>query len=307
MTLLHGIPVNIALSQNASINVAIRQIVMNLAGSYDKYGKPHVVRLIDNAMLDADGTEPGTELKWIRQRLQGQQPGPAELAQLDHFDLRQPVHMCIGTLPGTAAMSGFTVPTPTPRLLKHFCASVKHRGADSRMWRRDEISAEGIPLVINPIHTPVTLALSRMRNIEKLLTKKHVIWSMFVDDASDAAHLWRGIQKNFAQPLAHHLIVAFGIPPEVRTPDGMVQLPAPTFTVQDVRDWLEAIGTALTFPADLIDRWARRVLLSIGGGTDALPIHAVYEHLAHHSDVIRIHRTPEALSHILDDFDLYEG
>ena len=123
-------------------------------------GEWRLLRLVDNALPQVQGTEAGTELLKIRGQLLDVQKGlwpvpahPADIARVHLFDLRKPVGVCVWSLPDVPKASGFVVTTPAPRLLGYFCDSLKQRGAGEGRWGRDEVAATGTPMVIDPKHT----------------------------------------------------------------------------------------------------------------------------------------------------------
>lgn len=313
--LLRGMP-NVFLYRNESGNVHA-DIALLVTQSLDVFGEDGewcLLQLVDNALPQVRGTEIGTKLLRIRQQLLEVQKGlwrvpvhPAELAQVHLFDLRKTVGICIWSLPDVPRASGFVVTTPTSRLLRYFCDSLKQSGAAEGRWSRDEVVMTGPPTVIDPRYSPVAAVVSKSDKFRSLLSEKHVIWPIYVDDAAEAAALWRQLEGAFEKTLEHHLVITFGMPAGTDVPPGMTMLPAPKFTSRDISNWLAAIGKTLTWRDEEIDWWAQLILVHCAGNPDDLPIEMVYDQLEHHCGLIAQYRNPKDLMKALRILDLIGG
>ena len=274
-----------------------------------------LLQLVDNALPPVKGTEVGTKLLKLRQQLvdvyktlRHVQVHPVEVAQVHLFDLKQTVYMCIWSLPPAAAASGFVVTTPTSRLLRHFCESLKQRGAGEGIWAREEVAEPGTPMVVNPVHTTVAGVASKADKYRAMLAKKHVLWPIYVDNFDDAKVLWQQLQGVFEKTLEHHLVITFGMPADTEVPPGMKLLPAPIFTSQDVSNWITPIGKILTWHKEEIDWWAKLILVNCVGSQETLPIKMVYQQLERHYELITQYRNnPEDLMNALKDLELIGG
>ena len=87
----------------------------------------------------------------------------------------------------------------------------------------------------------------------------------------------------------------------------MTMLPAPTFTSQDVSNWVSAIGKTLPWPEQKIDWWAKLILVNCVGNREDLPIEMVYEQLERHYGLITQYRNPDDLMNALKDLELIGG
>ena len=226
--LLSGMP-DLFLYRNEEGNARgdVTLLVAQLSEIFGANGEWRLLQLVNNALPLVRGAEVGTELLTIRDRLlevrRGLRPvpvHPAEVAQVHLFDLRKPVYICIGKLPDVPHVSGFVITTPISRLLRYFCESLKQRGAGDGIWGRDQVAAPGAPMVIDPRYTTVAAVASRSDNFRRLLAHKHVLWPIYVDNATDAAALWQQLEGAFEKTLEHHLVITFGMPA------GQTRLPA---------------------------------------------------------------------------------
>jgi len=313
--LLSGMP-NVFLYRNESGNVSA-DIALLVTQSVDVFGgdgKWCLLQLIDNALLQVRGTEVGTKLLRIQEQLLEEQKGlrriqvhPTEVAQVHLFDLRKPVGICIWSLPDIPKATGFVITTPTRRLLRYFCDSLKERGASEGIWGRDEVAPPGPAMVIHPQHTSVAFAAAKSDNYRRMLTKKHVLWPIFVDNTADATALWQQLAGAFENTLEHHLVITFGMPAGTDPPPGMTILPVPIFTSQDISNWVSAIGKTLTWPEKEIAWWAKLILVNCIGNDEDLPIEMVYEQLERHCGLITQYRNPDDLMNALKDLELIGG
>jgi hypothetical protein len=308
--LLTGIPNRFLHRNEGNARGDMLLLVDQLAGIFGPNGEWRLLQFVNNALPSVEGSEPGLRLHQIRKDLAHLERGfrsvhvhPAEVAQVHLFDLRQPVSICIGSLPAVAGASGFVIRTPTPRLLAYFCDSLKQRGQESRVWRRDEVAATMTPLVIDPKHTTVALAAGKSDRVRSLLARKHVLWPVYVDDAADAAALWRQLDETFGATLAHHLVVAFGMPSGTEVPAGMTLLPAPRFTSVDISNWVSDIGRTLPWHQAEIEWWAGVIVTGCSGNPDDLPIEAVYQQLEDHCRLIAQNRDPDDLMNALRELE----
>jgi len=311
--LLAGIPNTAYFTRNSdNARGDVMMLVLQLEENFGAKGEWRLLQLVDNALPGVQGTELGMQLRQIREELlkveEGDRPvqvHPVEMAQVHLFDLRPPVITCIALLPTIARASGFVVPTPTPRLLAYFCDSLKQRGAEYNRWSRNQVAtAGGTPLVIDPRHTAVAVVLARADKVKSLLAKKHVIWPIYVDNSTDAATVWEELRKAFEKAYEHHLVITFGMPAGIDVPTGMVCLPSPKFTSQDVSNWVNDIGKVLAWREAAIERWASVILLGCADNQDDLPIEMLYERLEMHRGLITQNRTENELMNALDDLEL---
>jgi len=314
--LLRGMP-SVFLYRNESGNVHA-DVALLVTQSLDVFGEGGewcLLQLVDNALPQVRGTEVGMKLLKIRRQLLEVQKGlwripehPAEVARVHRFDLRIPVGICIWSLPGVPKVSGWVVTTPTPRLLGYFCESLKQSGVDERRcWGRDEVAATGPPMVIDPRHTTVPVVVNKSNKVRSLLAGKHVLWPIYVNDAADAAALWRQLEGEFEKTLEHHLVITFGMPAGTEVPPGMTVLPVPKFTQQDISDWIAVIGKTLTWREEEIDWWAKLILMNCASNPDDLRIETVYEQLEHHCGLVTQHRNPDDLMNALKVLELIGG
>jgi hypothetical protein len=263
--------------------------------------------LIDNAIPSVAGTDLEQELQQLRKEVvkgaQAQQTSPAEMAQVYLFDLRQPVMMCIGQLPPDGGVSGFMLRAPSPRILRYFCDSLRHRGAYNGFWTRDQVAAPGSPVVIDPIHTDMATAIKKVVNIRTLLETKSVLWSAYVRNAGDAQALWAGVRDAFNRQPTRHLIVVFGIPEDMALPDGMKGLPPPAFRTDDVACWVRDIVKVQAWGQSLVERWTSVIVMGYAG-KEVLPVDDVYERLERHYALLNEHRDEQALLQALRELEM---
>jgi hypothetical protein len=312
--LLAGIPHDYFTRNPANLFGDVMLLVSQVEEIFGAKGDWCLLQLVDNALPAVCGTELGKRLQQIRAELVEVEKGlrpvqahPAEVAQLHLFDLRRPVFTCMGLLPLDAKVSGFVVTTPTPKLLSYFCDSLKLRGAEY-IWSRDEVATTGTPQVIDPKYTPVTVVVNKSDKVRSLLAKKHVIWPIYVSDATDAVAVWRKLDRAFEKTLERHLVIVFGMPTGADVPPGMVLLPAPKFTSKDISNWVGDIGKALTWHETVTERWASVILVGCAGNADDdLPIEMVYEQLELHCRCITQNRNPHDLMNALEDLELIGG
>jgi hypothetical protein len=313
--LLAGIPRHVTSTRNeANARGDVMILVLQLEESFGPAGEWRLLQFIDNAIPTVLGSELARELRAIRQELEqargGARPAvrhPAEVAQVHLFDLRRPVLTCIGMLPPRAAVSGFVLPSPTPRLMGYFCESLKHRGVDGRAWSRDQVAPPRPTLEIDPVHTTVAGAVAGALKMGPLLSRKHVIWPAYVRAPADAEALWRGVSGGYAQPVDRHLVVIFGMPAGVAAPAGMFVLPAPQFSQQDVASWLGDIARVMAWEEAVVQRWAGVIVTGFAAGQDDLPIDGVYDRLEYHRGLLVDIKTQEALVQALEDLELIGG
>ncbi|MFC9356445.1 hypothetical protein ACFTZB_07655 [Rhodococcus sp. NPDC057014] len=311
--LLAGIPGAVYFSRNAGNSRGdVMLLVLQSEEAFGPKGEWRLLKIIDNALDTVEGTELGLELRAIRQQLlrlveEDIQPvklHPADVAAVHLFDLRQPVLMCLGQLPIEAGTTGFVVNTPTPRLLAYFCDSVKQRGAGYGTWSRNDVATTGPPLVIDPKHTTAAVVLSKIDKVRSLLAKKHVLWSMYLEDAAEADAVWGDLATAFSDTLDHHLVITFGMPADTPVPASMVLLPAPKFTSRDISNWVREIGTTLAWRDSVVEQWASVILVDYAGNPHDWPIELVYERLEYHRDLVTHHRTSDELLGALRDLQL---
>jgi len=311
-TLLAGIPQLAHLGRNpTNASGDVMMLILQLEDNFGPGGEWRLLGFIDNALPSVAGTslaqelqELRRELMRVRDRIHPKQVHPAELAQPYLFDLRQPVLLCVNSLPGEASMCGFVVPTPTPRLLPYFCDSLKHRGVEERYWKRDQVAVTCATLRIDPLHTTVDLALRKACSNKPLLEKKIVVWAVYVKEASDAKALWLGLQDAFRPAPGHHFVVVFGMPANAHPPAGLMLLPSPVFTKKDISDWVGAIAERLAWRDGLVKRWTAVIINGYADSENDLPIECVYERLEFHRDLVTKNQTEEALIECLSELEL---
>jgi hypothetical protein len=308
--LLAGMPLRFLHRNEANAYGDMLLLVDQLSGIFGANGEWRLLQFVNNALPPVDGTDLGARLKQLRADLLELERGfrpvhvhPAELAQVHLFDLRLLVNICSGSLLGPAKASGWVITTPTPRLLAYFCDSLKQRGAGDGVWNRDEVATPTPPLVIDPRHTTVAYVAARSEKVRSLLTRKHVLWPIYVADAADAEALWLQLSETFEETPEHHLVIALGMPAGTNPPAGMTPLPAPRFTSQDIVNWLSPIGKTLTWQQRRIEWWAKLILTGCAGNPDDLPIEMVYEQLERHRGLITQHRNPADLMNALEDLE----
>ena len=313
--LLAGIPQVQAFSrnpENARGDVTI--LVLQLEDNFGPQGEWRLLQFLDTAARSVLGTQSGQDLQDIRLELERVRLGtrvsvvhPAEVAQVHLFDLRRPVLTCIGMLPPQAAVSGFVLPSPTPRLMGYFCESLKHRGVDQGAWSRDQVAPTRPALEIDPRHTPVAAAVASALKMSPLLARKHVIWPAYVRTQGDADVFWQGVSGGYARPVDRHLVVIFGMPPGVAAPRGMFALPAPQFSQRDVASWVGDIARVMAWQEAVVQRWAGVIITGFGADQNDLPIDGVYDRLEYHRGLLADIKTQEALMQALDDLELIGG
>lgn len=282
-------------------------IVAQLEESYDASGNLYLVKVLETVAPDetTDGPGEGTELDRelrelkveLRRWVKGSRPKRLaldEVGQLHLFDLRRPVLTCLGTL--DARVQGFVLPTPTPRLLRYFCESLRHRGAEQKVWERDHVTTSGAPLVIGPRYATAAFAIERAAKARSILATKDLIWAVHVPDAQDAQALWAGVAAAYREPPGQRFVVVFGMPPGAATPGEMVALPAPIFTERDISSWLDDIVKASSWTEAVLPRWTRAIVACCPGRPDDLPIDVVYEQLEYHRGLLADCHTEEMLS-----------
>jgi hypothetical protein len=270
-----------------------------------------LLQLVDNAIRTVVGTELARKLGRIRQDLVSAMEGlrrtqvdPAAVAQVHLFDLRQPVLGCIAALAGGVGLAGFVLPTPTSRLLRYFCESLKHRGAELKEWTRDQVVVPDAPLQIEPLHTTVEFATAKAGRFHGLLQRKSVIWAVFVRNPGDAVALWSNVRAAFAQRRPeNHMVIVFGMLEAAAAPEQMLLLPSPRFTQKDVANWLTDIARARAWQESLVQRWTAVIVR--GYTTEgALPIEIVYDRLETHSSLPRDYQTEQDVLQRLEELEL---
>jgi hypothetical protein len=296
-TLLAGIPKAGFLTRNpANDRGDVMVLVLQLEETYGPNREWRLLQLIDNAAASIPGTDLAKQLAEIRRALleaaRPRNPRAAETAQVHLFDLRQPVMMCVGQLPRSGGMSGFVVPAATPRLLRYFCDSLQHRGAEYGAWTRDLIAATRSPVVIGPLQTAISVALTQAKRVESLLAVKHVLWPAYVESEADANALWQGLNATFTQPPQTHLVVVFGMPDGVGAPASMKQLPSPAFTPHDVSNWGMDIAKANAWNDALVKRWTTVIVMGYTSG-GPLPVDIVYDRLERYHGLVNEYRDDE--------------
>jgi hypothetical protein len=308
-TLLAGIPNAGAFARNPANGTGdITVLILQLEDNYGREGEWRLLRFIHNAAASVPGTELGRKLETIRQDLQ-QAARPrtisaAETAQVHLFDLRQSVMMCVGQLPPDGGISGFVVPGATPRLLRYFCDSLRHRGVEYGVWTRDRVAAPTPPLFIGPLQTAVSVAAGHATRVRQLLAVKHVLWPAYVENTADGDSLWQAVKAVFDRPPQKHMVVVFGMPEERALPAGMLPVPSPRFTSKDVASWITDIAKAKAWHDSLVKRWTTVIVMGFTSG-GALPVDIVYDRLEHYHGLVNEHRDDEqALLQALEDLEL---
>jgi hypothetical protein len=301
--LLGDIPHGSLRREPGNAHVDMRLIVNYLEEFFGPYGEWRLLEFLDAALSTVPGVELEAELLQIRQRLLTEkdrhwpvQPDPADVGQVHNFDLRRPVSFCaVSLLELDCQVSGFVVTTPTPRLLRHFCERLRHRGEAEGLWRREQVAEPKPALVIDPMHTPVPLAPGKLDEVRARLAWQHFLWPIYVADADDARALWKQLKAAFDATLDHHLVVTFGMPAGAKAPEDMTLLPEPRFTRQDISDWVSPIGAAVPLDSSDVELWARVIEQGCAARSDVLPIEIVYEQLELHYGLLTRNRRPANL------------
>jgi hypothetical protein len=260
----------------------ITTLVLQLEDNFGADSGWKLLRLIDNAARQVPGTELCNILGEIRQELLRlpRTARLAELGQVHFFDLRQLVFRCVASLPTEGGLSGFLVRGATTRLLRYFCDSLKHRGADMQAWSRERVAISGAPLVVGPLMTPVKLAVGHAAKHKSRLASAHVIWPVYFESPSDCDVLWQDLKATFDQCRRQHMIVVFGLAAasSVPTIPELQSLPEPAFTSLEVSEWMAAIGTGRSWSASLVKQCIDSVLMGYTEG-DCMPVDTVYDRL----------------------------
>ncbi|MEU7908518.1 hypothetical protein [Actinoplanes sp. NPDC049118] len=306
--LLAGVPHSGSLNRNHNnVRGDLLLIVSQLEQTYDRGGGWHLLGVVDNAAAGVEGTELGRALTEIRAQLvlldnglRAARPQPYEVAQIHLLDLVGPVLSGVGLLPGAPATSGFALFTPSSRMLRCFCESLKHHSSLLR-WSRDQVTTMGVPLVVDPVSTPVDVVLEKLAKLGPLLARQHVIVPAYTAEPEAAAEIWKRIDRGLAADGRHHLVIAFGLPAGSPVPDGVIALPEPRFAIADVRKWVDDIGSSMPWDQNLVERWRKVVLGEFAAfDHDRLPVDLVYDRLDAHCGLVQLNRTPEELLNALE-------
>jgi hypothetical protein len=311
-SLLAGIPGAAYFSRNRDNGPGdIMSLVLQLEETYGPNGDWRLLQFIDNAAVTVAGADVARELQRIRNELQRplrpRTVRPAETAQVHLFDLRRPVMMCVGQLPPTGGISGFVLPSATHRLLQYFCDSLRYRGVEYEAWTRDRVAPTPSPLVIGPLQTAVSVAAGRVKNFQQVLAVKHVFWPVYVDNEADADALWQAAKSAFDPVPRNHMIVVFGMPEQRALPPGMISLPPPQFTSQDVANWMTEIVKARAWQESLVQRWTAVIITGYNTG-GPLPVDLVYDRLERTHGLVNAYRDDErGLLQELQDLEAIGG
>jgi hypothetical protein len=306
-TLVAGIPSAEVLAREAgNAQIDITLLVRQLANNFGPAGEWRLLSLIDNAVPTVAGTELAATLKRLRAELIDAVRAikPADVAQVHLFDLREAVTRCAATLPSDGGVSGFVVPGATPKLLRYFCESLRHRGVELDVWTRDRVAPTNAPLVIGPLQITVPAAVTNAAKYRQLLSVKHVLWPVFVDHPGDAESLWQGVVSLFDKPPARNMVVVLGMPRGNPHPAGMAALPEPVFTRQHISVWVGQIAKTKKWDAALVERWTG-VIVTHYQQEPSLPVDYVYERLEQYHMLISENRdNDDALLQALTDLEL---
>jgi hypothetical protein len=311
-TLLAGIPGSAYFERNRSnVKGDIMILVLALEENYSANGEWRLLQFIDNATFPVAGTDLGKSLLGIRQELlktvRPRKVNPAETAQVHLFDLRRPVMTCVGQLPQDGGVSGFVLPCATPRLLRYFCDSLRHRGEEYQSWTRARVAATASPLVIGPLQTAVSVAADYAKKLQPLLAVKHVLWPAFLEHDTDAAALWEAAKAVFDPAPKNQMIVVFGFPENRPQPAGMISLPSPQFTSSDVEGWMMDIAKARAWQQSLVARWTAVIVMGYTS-EGPLPVDIVYDRLERCHSLVNEYRDDEqGLLQELQDLEAIGG
>ena len=325
VALLAGIPTAAFLLRNhANASGDLSVLIEQLADSYSESGEWRLLRFVGNALPAIRGSDAGRDLESLRARMlefreeaRSREDHPAEVAQVHLFDLRKTVAQCAASLIDAKGLRGFVVATPTPRLMPKLGESLKFRGASPAIsiWGRGEVALP-TPIRIDVRHTAVSDALKTGLSLSPTLTRKHVIWAVYIEDLADAQQLWIGLQAGFAQATPNRMVVIFGVPakslapaaaPGDLVPRGMEALPPPCFTEEDVLRWVARITKAQQWPDDFTRRWTAVIVKGYNADPESLPIEELYQRLDRHAVLVARNRDFDALRKELDELDAIGG
>lgn len=220
-------------------------------------GTPGLLQLIDNAVPMVRGTERADDLLKIRQKvISTRKLNPAEIGQVDLFDLYQPVMRCLSYLGPEGGVTGFVLPSATAPLLENFGESLKHRG-HPMLWSRGGFAAIGVQTV-NAVGNPVSNASRNLTNLKRPLERQHVLWAACVENPADCATLWQTARAAF-DGIQKHMIMILGCESE-SIPRGMVELPRPVFRSSDVEKWLKEVGESERWNDGLLKQSASAII-----------------------------------------------
>jgi hypothetical protein len=282
-------------------------LVAQLEDNYGANREWRLLKFIDNAAKSVAGTELERELGQLRSSLleiaRPRAIRAAETAQVHLFDLRPPVMTCVGKLQDSRGLSGFVVPAVTPRLVKYFCNSLQYWGAVNDTWSRDQVAATRPLLVIEPMRTEVSYALTQAKKIESLLAAKHVFLPIYVANRADADALWQGLSTAFPQP-TNRFIVVFGVPDITMAPAAMTVLPSPEFKFEHIANWAADIAKANSWSPTLLERWTTVIVMGCEKGKP-LPIDYVYDRLEQYHELVNSYREDEyGLLQVLKELEM---
>jgi hypothetical protein len=310
--LLAGIPLPHLRRDPANAQNDVMLLVWQLEQVFGLAGEWYLRQLVDNARLGIEGTELGHELVRLGQELAHELQAarqalvrPDDVAQVHLFDLTQPTNVCVLHLlqmPGPG-LSGFMLATPTDKLLRYFCERLKRRGSDLEVWRREAVAPVVRPLMIDPVHTKVEDAIEWISRRRSVLEKRIVIAGVYLRENADAEALWRGVSAHFEGALENHLIVVFGMQ-EAAAPPGMQGLPPPTFSPNDLSDWVRAIVRTAAWEEALVDRWTRVI---IERRREEPVIGWIYDELEEHVKLLKKDQSQAEFVRELDDYEKMGG
>lgn len=270
-------------------NADINGLVLQLQWTFGPYGEWRLLQLVDNAARSIPRSELYDHLQNVRREIttyaQRPRAGIAEAGQVHLFDLRRLVMMCVAVLPPDGGLCGYVIPGASTRLLKYFCDNLKFRGAQEKVWTREQV-ATAAPLTVAQPHTGVGKALEEARKKKGLLAVKHVIWPAFFRDAALGCQLWLDLQAAFADRQPGRMIVVFGLEegPAAGIPPGMYPLPGAQFTQTEIRDWWADLFGGVADPR-IVERWTS--LVSMGYESSAsLPVDIVYDRLERYHQIV---------------------
>ncbi|MEY9419449.1 hypothetical protein ABIF69_005891 [Bradyrhizobium japonicum] len=266
----------------------LRYIVRQLQWNHDAAGEWVLPRIIAQIERDFAGSKPARRLASVRERIVRARPAPrhpGDLTVLHLFDLKPIIAMWVDLQSKEPALSGFAVPTGAECLLDYLSDSVKDNGAAKGFWAKGKAVVLK-PFLLDPVHTPIESVRGEIAKLRGLLGTKSLIWAAYAREAADVDSLWGELRDLVPPQPQHHLVALFGMPPGVRSPEGVMELPAPRFTRRHLREWAEEIARARKWTPGAIDRWAEAIVKGFEDCAAGLPIEKVYDRLKCHVEAV---------------------
>lgn len=150
---------------------------------------------------------------------------------------------------------GFAIPSVSYALLAIFRDRLQYSLRRERVWAFSSI------LELNPIHTPVEVAIREIaRQIPRLQKKDMLIAVWAANHAPLVGSFWSQLSAKFVGPLPKRLIIILAVDSAGDIPPGLIRIEPPQFFQEnEVFAWVRDIVYSKNWPPDTSVTWMNAI------------------------------------------------